>query len=167
MSQYWAGYQSDALVLKEREYHDFLKKYASIHPETENLQKYMDDELDITEVSFLKSCGSGEFEVVEVHTDYCDGMYFTPFRREDGSVNKSIIENGEYVQVVSSFDMREDNCYIIEADHQLDSVRAFEQRPYDSYEQFVQEFTDKMESYLPDDFDWDAHLGIFSYAQYA
>ena len=32
---------------------------------------------------------------------------------------------------------------------------------------FVSEFKNKLEAFLPEDFDWDAHIGIYSYACYA
>ncbi len=46
----------------------------------------------------------------------------------------------------------------------MNSVKAFDEKPYASYQDFVQEFRDKVGSYLPEDFDWNVHLGYLSYA---
>ncbi len=63
--------------------------------------------------------------------------------------------------------LRHETSYMFYSDYTLDSVEVFEKRPYHSYQEFRQEFQDKMAAYLPDDFDWDAHIGTFSYAHYA
>nr|WP_317439871.1 hypothetical protein [uncultured Enterocloster sp.] len=49
----------------------------------------------------------------------------------------------------------------------MDGFDTFNEKPYASYEALRQEFKDKLERYLPDDFDWDAHIGRFRYAAYA
>nr|WP_302168356.1 hypothetical protein [uncultured Schaedlerella sp.] len=54
-------------------------------------------------------------------------------------------------------------CYFFHSEHELDAPEAFDERPYNSYEEFKQEFKDKMAAYLPDDFGWDAHIGRFNY----
>lgn len=38
---------------------------------------------------------------------------------------------------------------------------------YHSYEEIREEFQLKLKAYLPKDFDWDSHIGVFSYASYA
>lgn len=57
--------------------------------------------------------------------------------------------------------------YVIFADKDMDGFDTFNEKPYASYEALRQEFKDKLERYLPDDFDWDAHIGRFRYAAYA
>ena len=51
--------------------------------------------------------------------------------------------------------------------YRIDGMNCFDERPYESYDAFVQEFKDKMAAYLWDSFDWDAHIGIYSYACFA
>ena len=51
-------------------------------------------------------------------------------------------------------------------DRDLDGPMSFVRKPYDSYEDFVDEFRRKMGQYLPEDFDWDAHIGRFNYSAY-
>lgn len=54
--------------------------------------------------------------------------------------------------------------YFFTSERELDSPEAFEERPYISYEEFLQEFKGKMAVYLPEDFDWDSYIGRSSYA---
>ncbi|MBQ6857620.1 MAG: hypothetical protein IJO13_11025 [Lachnospiraceae bacterium] len=63
--------------------------------------------------------------------------------------------------------MRDKNLYVVFSDKDMMSVESFEKKRYDSYEELVQEFKDKLQNYLPDDFEWDIHIGNFSYAAYA
>lgn len=98
-----------------------------------------------------------------------DGMYFLRYYA-NGKPNvfftdrEKEIENPDYVRAIPLLD---ETSYMFYSDHTLDSVEVFEKRPYHSYQEFRQEFQDKMAAYLPDDFDWDAHIGTFSYARYA
>lgn len=49
----------------------------------------------------------------------------------------------------------------------MNSVKAFDEKPYASYQNFIQEFKDKVGGYLQEDFNWNAHLGNLTYAAYA
>lgn len=59
-----------------------------------------------------------------------------------------------------------DNMYVLGCDRPIEGIDCFEEKAYKSYEEFVDEFKRKMESYLPKDFDWDAHIGMYNYACY-
>lgn len=50
-------------------------------------------------------------------------------------------------------------AFVLWSDRLLDGPSSFTEMPYKSYGEFVQEFKDKIGSYVPEDFDWDAHLG--------
>ena len=61
----------------------------------------------------------------------------------------------------------DNNVYVVDADKNINGMDCFEKKAYESYEEFVSEFKDKMNGCLPEDFDWDAHIGIYSYACFA
>lgn len=162
MSSYWAAYYGDGLVLKSNEFDAFLDAYAKDKGK-ENLDKEIEEE-ELREYPFKCSNGDGEFYVVDITDDDTDGSYFIPFMYE-GKLNTSKYQGGNGVFGIS---MRSETpLYVIFSDKQLGGPESFEKRPYNSYDEFVQEFKDKIGSYLPDNFDWDSHLGNFSYAQYA
>lgn len=53
------------------------------------------------------------------------------------------------------------------SDKPLNSARTLSTLPYNSYLGFLEEFQRKLGAYLPQDFDWHAHLGKISYAMRA
>lgn len=162
MSSYWAGYWGSALVLTEAEFCDFVKHYAKIH-HIENIEEKLKEARVVREYEWKKSLGDGTFEILDVLSHENDGMTFWPFmkKNKDGKYEPNVGPHLVYNV------MRSENCYVIFSDKNLDDVRSFFEMRYPSYEVFKQEFKDKMEAYLPKDFDWDAHLGNFSYAAYA
>lgn len=164
MSSFWAAYYGDALVLTEKEFDDFCEKYAQVN----KLEKEDMFEDSIRGYNFKKGNDPEEtFTIVDILSDYADGKYFVPFFTE-GIPNEAVYDEDDKLikrAVVSSW--REHDCYAIFAEHNRYSGRAFLMPPYSSYKEFVQEFKDKLEKYLPEDFDWDGHLGCFSYAAYA
>ena len=92
-------------------------------------------------------------------------MYFSPYMNQ-GKKNLCMIDgawNPEYI----SYDMRSEDLYVIWSDKELDSVQAFDEKPYASYEAFRNEFMEKLQRYLPEDFDWDSHFGKLRYAVYS
>jgi len=104
------------------------------------------------------------FSVDYASTD-CGEVMFQPYH-VNGKANvryanrKTQTANQDFVDFL---DIQGDR-YFFHSDHELDSPEAFEERPYGSYEEFRQEFVDKMGAYLPGDFDWDSHIGRFNYA---
>lgn len=162
MSSYWAGYSGVGLVLREPEYVRFLKEYSKKHSLSETFFDEYCKEQSINEHGFVRTNGEKNFFVTEISTDCCEGMYFKPF-----------IYNGE----PNTYDKRglniidyrwsDENCYVFFSDKNMEGYNAFIEKPYASYDAFVQEFKDKLSGYLPDDFEWDEHLGNFAYACYA
>lgn len=51
------------------------------------------------------------------------------------------------------------HIFIAPADKPINSPDIFDDKPY-TYDELVQEFVDKFGAYLPDNFDWDSHIGI-------
>lgn len=169
MSSYWCGYYGTALVLKADEYEAFLNRYAkenNINPEELN------DELDtygVREYQFKKSSRKNEsleeenvFSIIDILEDDCDGMRLFPFF-VNGKENTE--ENFGYDIVMH--ELQHYNLYVVFSDKNFHSPNVFKKPAYTSYNALLNEFKDKMKTYLPNDFDWDQHIGSFSYAAYA
>lgn len=130
---------------------------------------YIPSDLSGTEVT-MDPKSEERFGIVRISDDdIYDGMRFMPYRVNDkfnvphNMKNGAETENPEFVDWI---DLRAETSYMIFCEIPLDGPMSFVKRPYDSYEDFVNEFRHKMERYLPKDFDWDAHLGRFNYSAY-
>lgn len=165
MSSFWAANHGIALVLSYEEMDEIVENYCRKYPdyklaekkqkEKENFILFEDDVFEFTNGIM--------FSVTDVNTDYADGMYFIPFKCPDGSFNTlDKCETDDYV----SYAWREPGVYALFSEHAMDSAEAFIQNPYPTYEDLVQEFKNKLIGLVPDDFNWDAHIGRFSYATY-
>lgn len=160
MSECWAAYYGDALVLNDQEFEEFCRVYAK----TNNIEPdALFEKLSVREFDFVQSkVPDKTFHISDILSDDCDGKCLIPFYWK-GRPNVPDNNNG----YIKRFFWREHDCYAVFADHDRYSVTDFSKQAYPSYEDFVQEFKDKLEKYLPDHFDWDSHLGCFSYAAYA
>lgn len=156
MSSYWAGYYGVALVLTDEEFDDFCEKYKSIKLIDDDTFNDALNENGVRDYNFIKSDKNGVFDIIDVCTEDCDGMCLIPYFHE-GKENKHHANTA----------LRLNSCYVVFSDKSMDSLSAFTKRPYESYEDLVQEFKNKLECYLPEDFNWDEHIGRFSYAAYA
>lgn len=167
MGSYWAGYSGSALVLKEKEFGEFLKKYNEFH-ETDVISEVEEMEETLREYPFIRSAfkeklGIGIprcFYVVDISTDDCDGMHLIPYVIGGKQNNPG---NSDFQDAR----LRAENLYVIFSDRQLNCASALFERPYESYESLVLEFKDKLAKYLPVEFYWDMHIGGFYYASYA
>lgn len=186
MSSYWAGYSGTGLVLTESEFNAMLEVYKEKNPEHADIDEHLDD-YGFDETPFIKSEFAGVvirglYEdtaqhacmltyLCELRDDDVDGLTFWPFYNPDGRINiNEQKENGdwkcaEYTHPI--WESKASECYVCWSDKDMCSVKAFDQKPYESYDAFVQEFKNKFGAYLPEDFDWNAHLGYMSYACYA
>lgn len=156
MSMYWAGYYGSGLVLTGDEITDFLSNYDEIHHtdflnDTEDL---WDGEIGL----FWSDNSNCVFYPAHIDPDMCEGMRLIPYYHR-GTTNK-----GPSFQEYSFSD---EECLVLFSDYDLDGPDAFVNKPYESYEAFVQEFKNKAAKYLPEDFDWDSHIGRFTYACFA
>lgn len=167
MSGYWAGYYGAGLVLTQNEMDDFIEKYRTrIGMSEEDFKNKLLNELPIEEIPWVRSDEDPNqadprlFDITNINTDNCEGMFFIPFM-----YNKK--PNTRYHQDKVYTKRYDENLYVIFSDKSLDSASCFTEKPYPSYDAFVQEFKNKLNIYVPDNFDWDAHIGNISYACYA
>lgn len=161
MSMYWAAYHGQGLVLTEDEFEIFLASYKEKGHDKASLEalKEIEEEdgcLPVDEVEFRSPSGT-KFSLFKADDSSVEGFRLIPYR-VSGKPNDDWDENENIPQ---------NNVYVLPADKSIEGMRCFEEKAYDSYEEFVSEFKNKLEAFLPEDFDWDAHIGIYSYACYA
>lgn len=195
MSEWNAGYYGSGLRLNEEEFMSFFKRYLALNPkELKMAMEYFatvatcdqEEAFELT-AEAVQDCGyvpsnlagteiamdpesEKRFGIVKIQNDdIYDGMRFMPYR-VNGKFNVPYITAGEEKsknpEFVDWIDLRSETSYMVFCDRDLDGPMSFVRRPYDSYEDFVDEFRCKMGQYLPKDFDWDAHIGRFNYSAY-
>lgn len=187
MSSYWAGYAGTGLVFKQSEFDEMLKVYMEKNEGEREAVENIEDGGIIDELAFIKSVHAGESmpglqddtekyrdkitHICELTDDNVDGFTFWPFYNPDGKMNVNReLENGDWESAKRYHPIWEsgaDRCYVSWSKKDMTGPRAFDEKPYESYEAFVNEFKEKWAAYLPEDFNWDAHLGYMSYACYA
>lgn len=195
MSEWNAGYYGSGLRLNEEEFMSFFKRYLTLNPkelkmaieyfapgatcdqeeafeltaEADQDCGYVPSNLAGTEIA-MDPESEKRFGIVKIQNDdIYDGMRFMPYR-VNGKFNVPYITAGEEKsknpEFVDWIDLRSETSYMVFCDRDLDGPMSFVKKPYDSYEDFVDEFRRKMGQYLPEDFDWDAHIGRFNYSAY-
>ena len=175
MSSWWGGYYGSGLVLNQGEFDGFLVAYKEWNHIDGDKDLFSEEPM--SEFSFIRSIHAGEyfsgsevkpedsFGIEAVLQEECDGMRFIPYmNREEKNL---CMRDGTLTPDYSSCDRRGEDLYVIWSDKEFDSVQAFEEKPYASYEEFRNEFIEKAQRYLPEDFDWDSHLGRLTYAVFA
>lgn len=186
MSSYWAGYAGTGLILTEPEFSAMLEVYMEKNPNERETIENMEDCM-VDEIGFIKSIYAGSsmpglqdkldeyadkvVYICELTDDNVDGLTFWPFYNPDGRMNVAVKgEDGCWGSPKYShpiWDSKADRCYVCWSKKDMSSPRAFEEKPYESYDAFVAEFASEWAAYLPDNFDWNVHLGYMSYACYA
>lgn len=175
MSSYWSAHYGTALVLREDEFQHFLKTYTELrNPEETFTQEYADqlfEDCPIQEYDFIRSHIEKEpqgltdcFNITPVLESETDGPWFMPFVRYNGDWN--LVDGIKYTTLESDT-TRGINLYVVFADFSMDNPLRWINNPYPTYESLVNEFKQKLERYLPKDFNWNSHIGRFAYAAYA
>lgn len=156
---YWAAYHGQGLVLTTQEFNGFLERYKKAVKKKKYLEQVSEMEegnIDISDVDFITPDGR-KFEVINVDDSCTEGFRLVPYR-VNGKPNRKWNPNEDIPMT---------NVYVICSDKAIEGMDCFKKKAYKSYEEFVDEFRGKAAAYLPKDFDWDSHIGIFSYACYA
>ena len=151
MSQYYAGYYGIGCVLSVEEFKNFLTSYFTKHPD---LTEKEQEEVRIEEYAFKRSNENGIFHIVEISTNYADGMQLLRLNKEDDPAGYCV-------------DLRGKDQYVVFSDYQPDTLEFIRHPKYHDYEDILKEFKGKLESYLPEKFPWDERIGNYSYAYYA
>lgn len=108
------------------------------------------------------------FQAVLVDPDDCDGATLTPFYNSNGEKNVYVLDDDGNVVRTQDYTVHlGEPVWAFFSDRDLASVNTLEARPYKGYSELLEEFKNKLAAYLPEDFQWDSHIGHFSYACYA
>lgn len=157
---HWAAYSGQGLVLNTYEFAIFQEKYLSNvnngDKGIKELGEYYDGEKTIDEVHFTKPGTDDTFMFFKVDDGSCEGFRLFNYRIDEK-------KNDKWKQA----DVPMNNVYVLDAERQMDGMDCFDGPVYTSYEAFVQEFKDKLAAYLPEGFNWDAHIGYYSFACFA
>lgn len=183
MSSYWAANHGTALVLSHDEMEAMLEKYIEQNPADTNNEDIFElwEEINDDSRELIRSIYAGiipnkhghparqYFTVTDVSCDYTSGVTLQPYMVNGKPNTPGAFDNeGNFTpnpgHIYHEYD---DDVYAIWSDRQLNSTPALIDRPYGSYGELRQEFEDKLKKYLPDGFDWDAHIGVFDYASCA
>lgn len=154
-------YCGDALVLNEEEFTSFCKNYSEVNGVPS--ETIFDDEL-VREYEFCESENpSATFNVLDILGEHHDEVHLVPFVI-DGEPNVQIRNaDGKITRNKVVFNFQGKDCYIITAKRDRYSMDSFGESPYNSYDELKHEFQNLLMDYLPGDFDWDRHIGLFSY----
>lgn len=103
----------------------------------------------------------GEFETIYVSRDDSDGMFFEPV----SSVIKAI-EADDYTKLFAyGSEHYWDDCMIIPARRGCSELSILAKRPfYNSVDEVIDEFKERLGELLPDDFDYAERIGEFWYS---
>lgn len=185
MSDYWAGGFGTGLYLSSDEFDNFVKTYKGKNPHDGAALDVAIEYGGLGEFRFLRSDRISEpvpflqesedpdiitmsFLFDELNGDNVSGLEIWPFYRKDGTMNVRVAADGSRQDLESCrpMDAMPDLCYVLWGEKDMCGPEAFDKKPYDSYGDFVKEFQDKLSAYLPEDFDWNAHIGNITFASY-
>lgn len=183
MGNYWAANHGTALVLSYEEMNDMLHKYIEQNPADVNGKESFEiwNEIINEYRNLICSKHAGTiltedncsaklyFTVTDVSCAFTSGATLHPYVvNGKPNVPGTFNERGNFIpnpdHVCHKYN---DDVYAIWSDKELNSAAAFVEQPYKSYDDLRQEFKNKLKTYLPDDFDWDSHIGVFDYASFA
>lgn len=156
MSSYWAGYSGIGMYINESEFEKFMTQYLMKNEEDfKNIKENLHFVYDENAETYIIE----KENILKLSDDSAGGFVFYPYFIEQKP-------NTEYLD--TGLSLYKQNAYIFIADFDNNSVGALlENRKYNSYTEIVDEFKRKYAEYLPNDFDWNKHIGQYSCACYA
>lgn len=105
-----------------------------------------------------------ELEIYKFEAGSLDIASFIPFF-VNGKLNVFIQGNRKWPGKKNvSRDYTSENCYVCFADRNMFGTDLFA-KPYHSYAELLIENQEKFGEFFPDTFDWDSHIGNFSFSE--
>lgn len=195
MPSYWSAMMGTALILSPAEYDNMLLNYLQTtfkpHANLKDASHYMDsceelsDEVPVIKASCLDAI-KPLYPTMDAFLEKLQDAAYHP--NDDTSIAKNLIHfnryntdeysggvfypidtsaNEEYNgQRMPYFDVADDSevMYTNFSTLPIDLLKA---KHYTSIDDIVNEFKDAIGTYLPNDFDWEKHVGVFMCAAYA
>ena len=143
MSEYWSPTSGTALVFPKEEVRDFFTRYL--------LDTYRKDGVTDRDIDFI-DCTISEYG--------SDSFYFLR-----SAYRQSLLE--DFHSLESCVNER------AAAEHKKELFNSTRPQDllgddgYKSTEEIIKEFKEKLAAYVPDDFDWESHIGFFQCASFA
>lgn len=169
MSSFYAPYSTVGLMLNQSEFDAFYDAYRATLSEED--AEYLDtnvwEHCELFEYKFKNSmpqsvCNDTTFTITELSPEQCDCIYFTPFHLVNGEINA--ISNGDPLEF-KEWDRH--TQYVIFAEKRCEPLTFLTKNFYESIDHIFNEFIERMDSYLPDDFNYNTHVGYIEYCFYA
>lgn len=193
MSSYWSAMTGTGLLLSAKEYENLMLKYLQLNfdPNADKamINDYMETCSDITgNESPLISASCYEtmkgfyptfesfFETIEKNTDDPASItknliYFNRYNTDEysGGIFYPIdtSDHEEFNGKKIPYHDVEDDSEILYTKFSTLPMDLLENKHYTSMNDIVNEFKDSVGAYLPDNFDWEKHIGYFMCAAYA
>lgn len=178
MSQYFSAVSGMAVVFSPKEVTEFLTRYL--------LETYKKDGVTDDDVNYITDCVSDSFYLIR-------SKYRFDFIKEFPSIEKCMDDNiiekhknklfkcieynenscsGGILYPLSRFVCEQfvdvnDGSYVIYTDKSTRPQDLFAKDGYKTIDEIVEEFKEKLAAYVPDDFDWESHIGFFQCAAFA
>jgi len=195
MSEYWSATSGTVLVFHKEEAKDFFTRYLletyrkdgvtdeDIDFINSTISDYEDDfyflrsayrQSLLEDFHSMESCVDERtatehqkelFNCVEYCEEECSGGVLYPFKKP--ARGKFVdVEDGSCIIYTDFVDV-EDGSYIIYTDKSTRPQDLLGADGYNSIEEIVKEFKEKLAAYVPDNFDWESHIGFFQCATFA
>ena len=181
MSGYWSAASGTALILHKEEVSDFFTRYLL---ETYRKNGVTDEDIDFIN-SMISDYGSDFYFLSSAYRQ----SLLEDFRSLESCVDERTAEEHtkelfncvEYCEeersggvlypfkkpAIGTFVDVEDGSCIIYTDKSTRPQDLLGNDGYKSTEEIVKEFKEKLAAYVPDNFDWESHIGFFQCAVFA
>lgn len=180
MNSCWGACSGVALLLSKTETDSFLLNYLkqTYFPEatSEDVAMFYETLSDYTEdeVLLLRSnCREQMLQLLPTFEDTV-GVSFETIKAlpKNSFFNISLYDSESNCGFFYPFDETEHDTiytdmYLIWCDKSVLPHKLLSGKSYASIDEIIQEFKDKIASYLPTNFDWTAHIGFYEYCIYA
>lgn len=167
MSSNWYAESGTALILDEKETIEFCKKYLK-EICGRNMVKVLDAYTAVEELDTRTLIRSKYKKADPSSIDENDEKHFQISLYEDE------MSGGIFYPFECDERCGEDDCFELYGDYygifftdKSTLPQEIFKGTYHSMDEIIDEFKEKLEDYLPEDFNWKAHIGFIQYAIYA
>ena len=183
MSSYWSALSGIVLKLSDKEFEDMLLVYLqktykkdATATDVADYQELISDYGE-REAYFLTAAKRSEtihvlpelentFELSSEQIEQLHDNVFSFDRYSKDQYSGGIIYPVKGLEDNTFEDVAEDS-YLLFSHKSAMSLEILAGRSYKSLDELIQDYKDIIGAYLPEDFDWESHIGFFQCADYA